>query len=701
MAVELISKIVPKNNAFVGMVDASQAIVDAAAFVKNLSASDDTVQKALATLDGMTASSLYPFHDATFTGDATVSVDLGSELAPAMTQALWDEGAGWTITDITGIATRVPSAVTTLSPATPIVPDISKSYLVAFTISNWIAGTITMTFGGVVSTSLQGDQTIHIYVNPYTTGNLEFTPSALFDGVVSAVSTKEYSGGTFMIQGEVNYYDSRGHLNRLSHVTRHLSEMQNNTLLDKSRSTLSCTGGVLTYTLYAVYGAGTWNFNGIVYPGAVASASVTLVGGTNAAPKTNWVYFELVNNVPTLKVSSTTEPTGDIIMVAEFIIGAVSGSTYTIYGYNRARVEVDNFISRVIARTENSGTLYESGGLPTVTQSTPWISIAAACKWYTGIFKHESANIVTGIVFYYIKNGVWAAGTTLAELLFYSDGAAVPNHGFANIVWGIVPVTTTASGTVPATVKLFAILQTHPVVDYTTLAAVRQDLYEATNYFPPDAQLKEAFLPIARTIISEDAPTQLQAFDTGLYHKDLRGRITSGGGAATGTDLSGYLPYVGATGDVDMGGSFTITALAAPAAAGEAIRATATALESVIDAGGGGTLSKSFMLTNPTADADGPVWRSPTAITITAVHALTIGAAGENVVFQLWEYDANGANGAVIDGSDITATVGTNANDDGALSNAPIDAGDYLGIRTTSVSGAPTRLIVTFEYTEG
>ena len=115
-------------------------------------------------------------------------------------------------------------------------------------------------------------------------------------------------------------------------------------------------------------------------------------------------------------------------------------------------------------------------------------------------------------------------------------------------------------------------------------------------------------------------------------------------------------------------------------------------------AGGGGTLSKSFMITNPTADADGPVWRAPVAITITAVHVLCIG--GTSLTGQLWEYDANGANGAVVDSADIVASAGTNANDDGTLSNPSIDAGDYVGWRTSSISGTPTRLIVTFEYTE-
>jgi hypothetical protein len=494
--------------------------------------------------------------------NAEVNLILGAELAPAMTQADWTEGANWTINDGAGTATRVASAVTTLVPTVAIVPTIGSRYQVTFTISGWTAGQVTVTLGGIVSTPLQGNQNVHLFFSPYTTDNLIFTPDASFAGVITLVSVKAMTGGYLTVDNDIYSYDSRGHLNRMGNMIRHLNEMATDTLLDKSRSTLSCAGGVLTYTLYAVYGQGTWNFNGVVYPGAVASANVTLTGGTDDVPKTNWVYFDLNGNTPRLAASTTAEPTTTHIMVAEFIVGAVSGSSYNIYAYNRYRVETDSFVKRVIERAENSGTLYESGSLPTVTQNTPWISVASGGKWYAGIFKHESGNTVNGTVFYFIKNGVYTAGTSLADLLFYTDATAVPNHGFANIVWGIVPTTTTASGTVPTTVKLVACLQTKPTVDYFSITAVRQDLYEATNYYPPDTQLKECFVPIARTIISEDAPTQLQTFDTGIYWKDLRGRVTSGGGAATGTDTSGLLDLAGTrsmTGSLNMGTTGNIT----------------------------------------------------------------------------------------------------------------------------------------------
>jgi peptidoglycan/xylan/chitin deacetylase (PgdA/CDA1 family) len=111
----------------------------------------------------------------------------------------------------------------------------------------------------------------------------------------------------------------------------------------------------------------------------------------------------------------------------------------------------------------------------------------------------------------------------------------------------------------------------------------------------------------------------------------------------------------------------------------------------------GGTLSKSFVITNPTSSSDSPLWRVPANITIIAVHVLCIG--GTNIVGHLWEYDTNGANGSSVDSSDITGTAGSNVNDDGSLSNAGIASGNYLGWKTTSISGTVTKVIVSFDYT--
>jgi hypothetical protein len=107
--------------------------------------------------------------------------------------------------------------------------------------------------------------------------------------------------------------------------------------------------------------------------------------------------------------------------------------------------------------------------------------------------------------------------------------------------------------------------------------------------------------------------------------------------------------------------------------------------------------SHSFCITNTTSAGDfGAIWKTPQAITIRSVNVVQTGAT--NVVGHLDECDSGGATCATVDSSDITADGGNDA-DDGSLSNASIDANDWVGWHTTSVSGTNTRTCVTFAYT--
>jgi hypothetical protein len=359
--------------------------------------------------------------------------------------------------------------------------------------------------------------------------------------------------GSNITLSNLTFLNAGGHPSDLAAMTENYDVMETDTLLDASRSSLSCAGGILTYTLEALSGSGTWNFSGIVYPLAVASASVDLLPGTDISPNTNYVYFELQVGVPTL-VAALTEPAGIHIDVAVFIVGAVSGSSYNVYGYGRFRSETESFITRTIDRFEAVGAIYNSGYVPTVTSST--LSIGAAGDFFEGIFKMFSNNVVSAVTGYYFiqGDGSYTYSTSLADLNHYGDPAmtVLGSNERQNIVWGIVPTSITYNGTLPTTVKLFAVLQSKPSNVYINATTAEQDVYETTNYFPPDAELKKVFIPLIRTVVRPSAPS-LEVWQSGLYYKDVRGKVTSGGGAATTTDISGLVPYAGASGDVDLG----------------------------------------------------------------------------------------------------------------------------------------------------
>lgn len=105
--------------------------------------------------------------------------------------------------------------------------------------------------------------------------------------------------------------------------------------------------------------------------------------------------------------------------------------------------------------------------------------------------------------------------------------------------------------------------------------------------------------------------------------------------------------------------------------------------------------SLSFVIENPVATDDLAFYRMRSAVTLIETDYLCVG--GTNWVGQVQEADANGASPADTQSADSTATAGTNVQVT-SYSNATIDAGDYLYLKTTSISGTPTSLVVTIYF---
>jgi hypothetical protein len=103
-----------------------------------------------------------------------------------------------------------------------------------------------------------------------------------------------------------------------------------------------------------------------------------------------------------------------------------------------------------------------------------------------------------------------------------------------------------------------------------------------------------------------------------------------------------------------------------------------------------------IVIKDPTAGSDYPVFKAPANCTVRAVHYLCVG--GTNWVGQLQEADANGGSGADTQAADSTAATGTTTNVT-SFSNASIDSGDWVTIKTTSISGSPTSITVQAEIT--
>ena len=335
--------------------------------------------------------------------------------------------------------------------------------------------------------------------------------------------------------GIVYFKDESGQVRRLNNVATHISEMQSDTLLDASRSSLSCTGGVLNFTLYATSGAGQFNFNGTIYPKnytTVSNQTITLSCGTDVLPKNNYIYWELVADVPTMKTSESY-PTTNHIDVGTFIVGDCSGSAYTVYSYERNRYEVDSFVKRSLERWEDTGTLYVSGFTPNATKTN--VTVAAGGEFFSNILEITSANNMSLTEGYYYINasGNFIQANSLVNLTMYSDGTAFSGvNERVNVVWGVVPTSPNSAGTVPVTMRLVAILPSYPGAGntYQSIANANSDIFETTTYYPSDSNVKMVFTPIARTILRPNSDV-LEAFPNGKYYQDVRGRVTSGGSA--------------------------------------------------------------------------------------------------------------------------------------------------------------------------
>lgn len=83
-----------------------------------------------------------------------------------------------------------------------------------------------------------------------------------------------------------------------------------------------------------------------------------------------------------------------------------------------------------------------------------------------------------------------------------------------------------------------------------------------------------------------------------------------------------------------------------------------------------------------TASDDFLIFKAPIDLTVKNIHGVL--QSGTNVIGGFDECDSDGANCVAID-ADITFD-GSNDSDDGSLSNASIDSGDWIRWHTTSVS---------------
>ena len=107
------------------------------------------------------------------------------------------------------------------------------------------------------------------------------------------------------------------------------------------------------------------------------------------------------------------------------------------------------------------------------------------------------------------------------------------------------------------------------------------------------------------------------------------------------------------------------------------------------------TTPLSFVLNNPTSTSlNTPLLQVLYACHITSVSILCIG--GTSITGNVNTFDSNGGTSTAIAG-DVTASVNTTNNQTGL--SVALTAGQFIGWHTTSLSGSPTRVLITVNYT--
>lgn len=105
-------------------------------------------------------------------------------------------GANWVV-DATGALHTAGVAVADNSFVQPLIQVVNpkiiagKTYTVTFTITGWSAGTVTVSIGGVAGTARGSSATFAEAIVATGDGELIFTPTATFDGKISAITVTE------------------------------------------------------------------------------------------------------------------------------------------------------------------------------------------------------------------------------------------------------------------------------------------------------------------------------------------------------------------------------------------------------------------------------------------------------------------------------------------------------------------------------
>lgn len=254
----------------------------------------------------------------------------------------------------------------------------------------------------------------------------------------------------------------------------------------------------------------------------------TSYAGTDAVPKTVYVYVQKNGSAPQL-VATNTPPEGSVHHIDCIIYhaGAVSTSTRTNYGAMSVALSTYELFTKVYHKEMEAGPIWESGLGHSGTSSALTIA-AGTVKLIFDIV--STASVTSSSGFYHITPfGSWEYKTDFS-FTTYGDGGSINSSKYYSVVFGVMLDA--------GTTKLFAIVQNEPSSEYTTAQAAFNDAELKRRTTTSNSFLNQIFMPVCFVVIQNTASDLLISIGGSYTHS-----ITTGGVGSAPT------PPGGTTGD--------------------------------------------------------------------------------------------------------------------------------------------------------